>query len=144
MPFQKGNKINLGRKCSKEIRQKISKSLKGIPLSLETRQKMGKARMGKKNPAWKGGKYKCRNRWFIRKLNHPFADKDGYVRRSRLVAEKYLGRYLTPKEIVHHIGAKDDDRPQMLYVFPSRKTHNQYEHLKNKPKLKSNLFTPNG
>lgn len=43
----------------------------------------------------------------IRITNHPFADCKGYVREHRLVMEDYLGRYLEPFEIVHHI---DEDK----------------------------------
>jgi len=77
----------------------------------------------------------------IRALNHPFADKQGYVRRSRLVAEKYLNRYLTKKEVVHHInGDITDDRPENLYVFPSSQAHLKFHSLKNKPKISSNIL----
>lgn len=35
--------------------------------------------------------------------NHPFADKRGKYPVHRLVVESYLGRYLKPEEVVHHI-----------------------------------------
>lgn len=73
--------------------------------------------------------------------NHPFASKNNYVRRARLVAEKCLGRYLTRKEQVHHInGITDDDRPENLYLFPSNSLHRIFHGSKNKPKLISNIF----
>ncbi len=51
MTFQKGNKVNLGRKVSKETREKISKSRRGKKHSEETKRKMSLAHMGDKNPS---------------------------------------------------------------------------------------------
>ena len=35
--------------------------------------------------------------------NHPFCQSDGYIRRHRLIMEKFIGRYLRPDEEIHHI-----------------------------------------
>jgi len=102
---------------------------------------------GKNHPRYKGGWRKADGRWITLMPAHPFTDSKGYIRRSRLVAERYLGRYLFPKEVVHHINRdKSDDHPENLYLFPSESAHLSYEknRLKDRNKilpLKSNLIT---
>ena len=42
----------------------------------------------------------------------------GYVKRSRLIIEKKLGRFLGREEVVHHInGIRDDDREENLVLL---------------------------
>ena len=80
--------------------------------------------MGEKNPHWKGGKWKKHGYMIIYKPNHPLCDKKGYIQRSHFVMEKKLGRFLKPKEIVHHINKiRDDDRPENLRLFANNPKH---------------------
>lgn len=52
---------------------------------------------------------------FVFDPHHPQANTKGYVRRSRLILEKKLGRPLSPGCVTHHLnGKKDDDRPKNL------------------------------
>jgi len=79
---------------------------------------------GEKHPHWIGDidinvhGYRMR-----RKPNHPAATKRGWVLEHRLIMEEYLGRYLLPKELVHHINEdKLDNRLENLKLV-SRPEH---------------------
>lgn len=79
---------------------------------------------GSKNLKWKGGKYKNWYRRTIYSPSHPRANKRGYLARYVIVMEKHLGRFLKPKEVVHHINKiKDDDRLENLMLFPNHRAH---------------------
>lgn len=67
--------------------------------------------------AWKGGITESNGRVYIRLPEHPRSN-NGYVRRSHLVMEEKLGRYLKPWEIVHHKDEnKKNDDPKNLEVM---------------------------
>jgi hypothetical protein len=55
---------------------------------------------------------------------HPYASRRGRVYEHRLVMERFLGRFLDPSEVVHHI---DEDRKhnaiENLMLFPSSAEH---------------------
>ena len=83
---------------------------------------------GAKNPRWKNGKYKAKTGYiFIQKTEHPNCDCKGYIMEHRLVVEKQIGRYLLLTEKVHHIGAKNDNRPHMLMAFINHSAHKRFE-----------------
>lgn len=122
-----------------EYRKHMSEIHKGKPSGM----------LGKKNPSvnkgrkypqisgknhwhWKGGQLKRSGYIFILNPKHPFCNMHGYVPRSRLVMEKHLGRYLTPKEVVHHRGTRypissiknrQDDRIENLGLFSNNSSH---------------------
>lgn len=75
---------------------------------------------GSLHRSWNGGvKVQRRGYVALRRPDHPQADKQGYVKRARLVAEEKLGRLLRSDEVVHHInGVTNDDRPENLEVLP--------------------------
>ena len=75
---------------------------------------------------WKNGNYKCPQGYILvlcknhPHLNHP----DGYVFEHRLVMEKHIGRYLKPKEQIHHINlVKTDNRIENLKLFSNNSEH---------------------
>jgi len=100
---------------------------------------------------WKGGKTIHEGRLLKYQPAHPNSNKKGYVRNSHLVVEKYLGRFLTKDEVVHHLDEdKLNDELCNLYLFPNKSEHcrfhgNQYqrknpEFIAKQKLLKSNLL----
>lgn len=84
--------------------------------------------MGDEHPRWKGGRvYHNLGYVLVIVRNHPYADAQNRVLEHRLVVEKQIGRYLLPREVVHHIGDKDDNRPCMLMAFANNAAHKKYE-----------------
>ena len=82
---------------------------------------------GSGHSKWKGGKFlNSQGYVLIYSPNHPYKDCRGYVREHRLVMEKQLGRYLKPKEVVHHLNeVKDDNRIENLRFFCSSSKHSK-------------------
>lgn len=95
---------------------------------------------GKNHWNWKNGEMISQGYIYVLQPSHPKANKRGYIKRSHLVMEKMLGRYLTPIEVVHHKGIKyplgsienkQDDRPENLQLFANESEHQSSCH---KPK----------
>lgn len=85
------------------------------------------------NPHWLGGRNK-RDDGYIEIMCplHPYANHNGYVMEHRLVMEKNIKRFLTPKEVVHHINEiRDDNRIENLKIFENTGYHLNH-HLSNK------------
>lgn len=116
MPFQKGNKIWVGKKHTEETKKKMSEAKKGnLPWH--------KGKIGENTPGWKGGIIKNDNYTYLLKSKHPNADCNGYIKRANLIAEKALGRYLKNKEMVHHNNRKRDDDRNCNLLICTRSYH---------------------
>ena len=99
---------------------------RGKTCSIKCRQKLQKDSVtGNKSKVWKGGITIKDGYRFIRNNSHPYRNQRGYVREHRLVMEKHLGRYLTSKEVIHHInGDKLNNRIENLQLLANTKEHN--------------------
>lgn len=63
------------------------------------------------------------------KPNHPHSTTNGYIREHRYVIEQEIGRFLSPKEVVHHKnGIKSDNRIENLQLFENKGKHMSYHH----------------
>ena len=80
---------------------------------------------GAKHGMWKGGvKHHSEGYRYIWKPDHPACTKYGYVFEHRLVMERYLGRYITEDENIHHKnGIKTDNRIENLQLCESNSKH---------------------
>ena len=92
--------------------------------------------MDSNSPRWNGGKYTDKLGYVhIYSFNHPYKDIRNYVLRSRLVMEKHIGRFLNPKEEIHHINKiKNDDRFKNLKLFTTGNEHDSFHSKINFPK----------
>jgi len=149
---QKIREAMTNRIVSQETRNKLSKSKKGIATSIKKgdklskkhRENISKALRGEKSRNWKGGRYSDKFGYIlIKNYIHPFRDKYNYVPEHRLVMEKLIGRYLKPKERVHHINSiKFDNRIENLKLFSNSGSHIAYHHQLRREK-RNNLSPPN-
>mgnify|MGYP001603282632 CR=1 FL=1 len=71
-------------------------------------------------------------KWYVRitKPDHPRADKRRRVRRSVLVMEAHIDRFLLLEEEVHHInGILTDDRIENLELVSCKEHQRRYNNL---------------
>jgi len=76
---------------------------------------------------WNGGKKFSRFGYiYVLFKKHPRATKSGYVFEHILIMEKFLGRNIKPKEIIHHKnGIRHDNRIENLMIV-DRSLHVKY------------------
>ncbi len=132
-----------GYKHSQEIKDRIGKANRERPFNPKCGFQKGHKQIpnsgsfkkgqtsGSKNHKWKGGKY---TNWagyiFVLKPEHPFCNSMGYVREHRLVMERHIGRYLLPKEVVHHIDKNvSNNHISNLMLFLNSVAHLKFHHL---------------
>uniref|UniRef100_A0A6H1ZX39 Putative homing endonuclease n=1 Tax=viral metagenome TaxID=1070528 RepID=A0A6H1ZX39_9ZZZZ len=115
----------IGFKHTEASKEKNRLSHLGKKHSIESKLKMSLRQVGENNCRWNNGKkIDVFGYAYIKVLNHPFRPRDGYIAEHRLVMEKFLGRYLQPKEIIHHINGKvDDNRIENLKLFTDTSSH---------------------
>lgn len=82
-----------------------------------------------KTPAWRGGICHQGPYIQIKSNNHPFKDARGYVFEHRLVMEKYIGRYLTKNEVIHHIDGNRSNNLLDNLLLLKRGEHASTHHL---------------
>ena len=114
-------------KCS-SIGREPTRYWKGRKLTAEHRRKISENHAnvsGENAPAWKGGKRKHTEGYILLySPSHPNKDNKLEVLEHRLVMEQHLGRYLTKKEVVHHINEiRTDNRIENLMLFPDNAKH---------------------
>lgn len=135
-----------------KYRKEKIKSLKKLRHSIKTKKIMSNKRKiywrnpenklkitGKNNPRWKGGVKRWHGYIFIYCPFHPHASKN-YVPEHRLMVEKKIGRYLLSIESTHHLGAKDDNRCNMLMAFSSHSAHIRFHNKPNNVKPEETIF----
>ncbi len=117
----------LKRKKSTALRAKLSyKAWLYGKKSLSMRRKLSKRMSLENHPQWKGGIVKIKGDHIIQLVldkKHPMYRK--YAQAHRLKVEKYLGRYLTREELVHHINEKKQQNNLSNLCLTSMKNHIQ-------------------
>lgn len=86
---------------------------------------------GQRSTNWKGGRIIDGYGYIkIYSPDHPACDTKGYIKEHRLIMEKHLGRYLSGKEVVHHIdGNKQNNKIENLKLYKNNGEHCS-EHFK--------------
>lgn len=113
------------KKLNIPIRNKAETNRLKIKRNPALRQPAWKPKEGERSPNWRGGEIIAgRGYIYVYCPNHPTAPKKKYVLKHRLIMEKHLGRYLSSREVVHHInGNHFDNRLENLRLYPSQKEH---------------------
>lgn len=116
---------NKGVPMTDEVKARVSQSCKGIKKPKIAALK--RLERGPKHNQWKGGRTISPNGYvWVHCTEHPKANH-GYVAEHRLVMEKSLGRYLEPKEVVHHIDGNPSNNDLVnLMLFSNNTEHLAY------------------
>ncbi len=103
----------IGRKHTEETKKKISDNHHNCS--------------GSNNSQWKGGIISSRGIKYIHNPGHINSTVNNYVRESRLIMEKKIGRILDKKEVVHHSDSDNTNNdPDNLHLFNNQSEHSKY------------------
>lgn len=81
-------------------------------------------RTGQHNLAWKSGTTHYKGRLWILMPSHPQVNTKGYVANARLIAEKALGKVLSPLHPIHHFdGNHQNDENKNLVICQDQAYH---------------------
>lgn len=91
-----------------------------------------KGATGEKCINYKQGEQEANGYIMVLSHDHPHKNKKGYVYKHRLVMEEKIGRYLTPKEVVHHIdkNKKNNDIDNLMLFENDREHHKFHQEIK--------------
>jgi len=117
-------KIGSGKYCSEKC---YHESRIGIKSSKSHRDKISKANSGCKHWRWINGRTKKTDGYIlVYAPDHPNSTHNRILE-HRFIVEQQIGRYLTPKENVHHInGIRDDNRLENLMAFVRKSAHHRF------------------
>jgi hypothetical protein len=126
--FKKGHKgyvFWLGKKRGRPsiiTREKQSIAMLGRKKTKKHRNNIRLARIGTKNPSWKGGRYKTASgHILIYAPNHPARNVNNRIFEHRLIIENKIGRRLKKGEAVHHIdGCPNNNKLSNLFLTNTR------------------------
>ncbi len=123
--WKSGNIIKICKNCGRKFEVEHNK----IEAKYCSRKCTGRKKSGINHPNWTGGKHKNIEGYILCYApDHPHCVNERYVFEHRLIMEKHLGRYLKPKERIHHLnGIKDDNRIKNLKLFSNDSKHKYYE-----------------
>ena len=127
----------LGKTRSQEMKDKVSKTKKGVKLSTETKNKMkGKIpwnkglkgyNSGEKHPCWKGGlnrteyqKYKCSTKWG--EWRKSVFERDDYTCQDCGIKGNQTGGYLEPHHIIPMRDLIKNNLIDLIYEVSNGKT----------------------
>ena len=124
------------------IESKIKRSIarKGVPISNDVRKAISEKNSCNYNGINGYGHTKIHNRGYVLVYvpMHPRAHKDGYVMLHTVLMERYIGRYLTNDEVVHHINHdRQDNRIDNLRLM--KKKDHMSMHMKERHEKRRGL-----
>lgn len=105
---------------SDEVRAKLSLANKGKKISEAQRKAISEHNSCNYNGFNGYGHTKKHRSGYVMAYapKHPNATTDGYVMLHRILAERTIGRYLEPSEVVHHVNhIRDDNRIENLRIM---------------------------